>query len=79
MTTTAKSIVSTLWRAVITVALNAAVIYLCSKWLDGFEVPNYGHAVAIAVAIALFNALLWPAIISSRCASRSSQWASARS
>ena len=48
----------------ITVALNAAVIYLCSKWLDGFEVPNYGHAVAIAVAIALGNALLWPAIIS---------------
>lgn len=64
MTATARSVLSTLWKAAITIALNGAVIYLLSKWLDGFEVPSYGHAIAIAVAIGVTNALLWPLIIS---------------
>ncbi|MBI5311000.1 MAG: phage holin family protein [Actinobacteria bacterium] len=64
MSETFRSLLGTLWRAIVTFALNGLVILLCSKAAANFEVPNYGHAVLIAIAIGVGNALLWPAIIS---------------
>lgn len=60
----AKSILGTLLRALGLVAFNGAVLWLLSEVMSGFDVPNYGVACAIAACIAIFNALLWPLVIS---------------
>jgi uncharacterized membrane protein YvlD (DUF360 family) len=64
MTGRAKSIVSSILRALLLVLFNAAILWLISGWSSTFELQNFGAAIALAVAIAICNALLWPLVIS---------------
>jgi len=60
----AKSILGTLLRATALVAFNGAVLWGLSQGLSGFDLPSYWTACLVAFVIAVFNALLWPLIIS---------------
>lgn len=64
MNPTFKSALGTTLRAVLTILINGYIVWQCSRAFDAFEVPNFWHAVLIALLITVFNALLWPAIIS---------------
>ncbi|MGH2958072.1 MAG: phage holin family protein [Solirubrobacterales bacterium] len=64
MTDRAKSIFSTVWRALGLIAFNGAILWGLSQLMSGFDVPNYWVACLVAATIALFNAILWPFVIS---------------
>lgn len=60
----AKSIFGTVVRALGLVAFNGLVLWLLAQWMRGFDLPNYAVACLVAALVALFNALLWPLVIS---------------
>ncbi|MGK2877010.1 MAG: phage holin family protein [Solirubrobacterales bacterium] len=64
MTGRAKSILGTLLRAIGLIIFNGLILWGLSQFLAGFDLPNFGVACAVAATILLFNALLWPIIIS---------------
>lgn len=60
----AKSIWASTWRAALLILFNGGILWLLSYWMAGFDLPNFGSAVLLAFAVAVGNALLWPAVIS---------------
>src|SRR4051794_28371097 len=64
MTDRAKSIFSTLIRALVLLVFNGLVIYWMSYLLPDFEVDTAVHGIEIAAVVAVANALLWPIVIS---------------
>lgn len=59
-----KAAWSTIWRGLTLFLFNGLLIWLLAQWMPGFDVPNFGTAFMIAVAISVFNALVWPLVIS---------------
>jgi uncharacterized membrane protein YvlD (DUF360 family) len=64
MTGRAKSILGSVWRSGLMIAFNAGILWLLSLWMSSFDLPNFGSALLLSATIALFNALLWPLVIS---------------
>src|SRR4051794_9306031 len=54
---------SQLWRVVLVWVVTAAALMLLSALLAGFEVKDFGAALAAAALIGLINALVWPLVI----------------
>ena len=50
------------WRAILVLLLDAALLLLLSEWLDGFVLDGAPSALGAAAAIGLLNALVWPAL-----------------
>lgn len=59
-----KSVLHSLLNATLLVLINALIIWLLAKGLDGFTLPSFWSAVVLAAVIGLANALLWPLVIS---------------
>jgi uncharacterized membrane protein YvlD (DUF360 family) len=64
MTARAKSIFSTVIRALVLLVFNGLVIYWLSYLLPDFDVDTVMHGVEIAFLVAIANAVLWPVVIS---------------
>ncbi len=64
MTGRARAILGTVMRGLALVAFNGAVLWMLSGVMSGFELPNFWIACLVAATISLFNALLWPVVIS---------------
>ena len=64
MTGRAKSVLSTVLSSLALIAFNGGVLWLLSGVLSGFELPSYWIACLVAATVGLFNALLWPLVIS---------------
>lgn len=60
----AKAIVGTLLRGLGLIAFNGFVLWGLSSVLNGFDLPNFWVACLVAALISIFNALLWPLVIS---------------
>lgn len=64
MTGRAKSILRSGVRGLLLVFFNAVILWLLSRWMKGFELPDFWSAMVLAAAVGVSNALLWPAVIS---------------
>jgi uncharacterized membrane protein YvlD (DUF360 family) len=54
--------VSRLRRAVCVTVFDAVVLLVLADIFDGFDLNNFGAALAAAILVGLSNALLWPAV-----------------
>ncbi len=64
MSGAARSVWSSIWRASALILFNALIVWLLAQTMPGFDVPNFGAAIGIALAISVFNSLIWPSVIS---------------
>ena len=52
-----------LGRLVTVVVLDALLLLLLAAVLPGFNADNFGSALALAVAVGIANALIWPLLM----------------
>src|SRR4051812_35125216 len=57
-------VAATIARVTGLIVLNALLLIAIDALLPGLDVRTFGAAVALAIAITVLNALLWPLVIS---------------